>query len=147
MSHIHISMEHNTSKKPKRYETWQAASAVAILLGIEKYGEYGEKYKNDPEKRMPSNPSVVYSDFPGWIVFLGNQKVHRGGRRGNFYSTWQEAVSAASSLRIETGEDYVRLYHADIRLHSNPYICYSDFPGFPISKALKAVKKKKKQAA
>jgi superfamily II DNA or RNA helicase len=105
------------------YPTWQEASKAAIGLGCKTLRKYWEAYKED--SRLPSMPHVYYSDFPGWIVFLG-------GEKKEFYPTWQEASKAAIALNIKSGPDYRKRYSIDASLHSNPHVYYSDFPGWVI---------------
>lgn len=53
-----------------RYQTWQEASESAIKLGILTKREYFTRCKEDP--KLPKSAPSVYSDFPGWPIFLGN---------------------------------------------------------------------------
>lgn len=99
------------------YPTWQEASQAAIGLGFSGQCAYRAGYKSD--KRLPSSPSVIYPDFPGWRIFLNN----------SFYKTWQEASRAAINLGIVSFRGYLRLYFKDPMLPSSPYKAYPDFPG------------------
>ena len=49
-----------------------------------------------------------------------------------FYPTWQEASKAAISLRLISSSDYVKKYHQDVRLCSNPNHFYQDFPDWDV---------------
>lgn len=89
------------------------------------------------DRKLHSYPSAYYNDFPGWLIFLGNVGKHRSGTIGDFYPTWQEAVIAAITLRIENGEEYRKKFYLDPRLYSCIYSRYPDFPGFPLSKISK----------
>lgn len=51
------------------YSTWEKASKAAQKLGFKGKNEYIARYKVDD--KLPSNPDTFYSDFPGWIEFLG----------------------------------------------------------------------------
>ena len=105
------------------YPTWQEASRAAIALGCSNQRSYWENYKQDP--KLISNPHVYYSDFPGYVIFLG-------GENKEFYPTWEEASKAAIGLNIKSGPDYKKRYSNDVSLHSNPNVYYSDFPGWAI---------------
>jgi superfamily II DNA or RNA helicase len=105
------------------YPTWEEASKVAISLGMKEALDYRKGYRKD--SRLPSNPNHVYSDFPGWIIFLG-------GRVKNFYSTWQEASRSAIALGTKSQRDYQRSCKINLRLPTNPFFKYSDFPGWYI---------------
>ena len=54
------------------HSKWQEASAVAIGVGISCSREYKLRHKEDP--KLPSNPDLFYSDFPGWKKFLGKEE-------------------------------------------------------------------------
>ncbi len=49
-----------------------------------------------------------------------------------FYSTWQEAASAAIELGITNSSEYKKEYSKDLRLPSSPNSVYSNFPGFTL---------------
>lgn len=72
---------------------------------------------------MPYNPDKTYSNFPGWIIFLGRKEQ-------NFYSTWQDASKAAIKLGFKNIKEYTQNYKKDLRLPCSPYQVYPDFPGF-----------------
>lgn len=49
----------------------------------------------------------------------------------NFYPSWQEASSAATSLGISSSTNYIKVARGlDVRLPSNPNLYYKDFPGW-----------------
>lgn len=106
------------------YPTWQEASAAAInckLLSIKEY----QKNASNCDPRLPSTPNFYYEDFPGWRVFLdiGDK----------YYRTWEEASAVAVSLGISSSKDYINNAQGfNVKLPSNPRICYSDFPGWKI---------------
>jgi hypothetical protein len=102
------------------YSTWEESRESALKLGLTSYSQYIRKkgYLRDP--RLPSNPQVVYPDFPGWAIFLAREA----------YPTWQEASIASSRLGITSFASYGRLYKRDRRLRSNPHEVYPDFPGY-----------------
>lgn len=102
------------------YPTWQEASKAAIALGIRNKHEYENQMFYKKDSRLPSSPQQVYADFPGWIVFLGNQPK-------NFYPTWQEASGAAIALGIKTQVEYRKRYKEDPRLPASPEQVYADF--------------------
>ncbi len=105
------------------YPTWQEASRAAIKLRIKTSKDYQKKYRKD--SKLPADPSRVYSDFPGYRVFLGGQKK-------DFYKTWQRASKAAVSLGIKTSTEYVKEHVIDPKLPSNPNHVYPDFPGYRV---------------
>lgn len=102
------------------YSTWQEASDSVSDLGINKQKEYYKKYSQD--RRLPSQPSNYYKDFPGWKKFL----------KKDFYPTWQEASIIVQKLGIRNREDYLIKYdRLDKRLPSNPQVIYKGkFPGW-----------------
>lgn len=103
------------------YSKWQEASSAAINYNLHSAKEYLKNAKNcDP--RLPSNPNVYYKNFPGWEEFLATDK---------YYRTWEEASAIAVSLGISSSKDYIgRAQGLDVKLHSNPIVYYSDFPGW-----------------
>ncbi|MCX6756046.1 MAG: DEAD/DEAH box helicase family protein [Candidatus Nomurabacteria bacterium] len=102
------------------YANWKEASNAAINLGITKQEEYRAYYKQDI--RLPSAPEQVYSDFPGYKVFLG-------GVSKDYYLTWQEASIASIKLGIKTQDQYHKDYMNDPRLPSQINTFYPNFPG------------------
>lgn len=109
----------------KFYPTWQEASTAVRGLGIISSVDYmiRKRYREDP--RLPSNPDVVYSNFPGWPMFLR-------GETKEFYETWQEAAEAVQRLGITSRKEYHQRRKEDKHLPSNLYQVYPDFPGFRI---------------
>lgn len=105
------------------YETWQEASKSAISLGATSKPDYSKKYKGD--QRLPAAPDKIYSDFPGWPVFLGKSEWSK-----DHYQTWQEASVAALKLGIKVKGDYRKKYKQDKRLPSSPPSFYHDWPGW-----------------
>jgi hypothetical protein len=63
------------NEKKDTYQTIQAASTVAISLGLRSLTEYKKGYKQDA--RLPVNPNEAYkddwADFGRWYGFLGNE--------------------------------------------------------------------------
>jgi superfamily II DNA or RNA helicase len=106
------------------YPTWREAAAAALALGIEDKAQYQKGYKADP--RLPSTPGSVYSNFPGYPVFLGKEA------RVGFYPTWQKASRAARSLGFGSRLQYQKGYKTDLRLPSAPDSVYSGFPGWRV---------------
>ena len=51
------------------YETWQEASFAVKKMKMSNRIDYENRYKKD--KKLPSAPYDIYSDFPGWDKFLG----------------------------------------------------------------------------
>ncbi|MCX6753344.1 MAG: DEAD/DEAH box helicase [Candidatus Nomurabacteria bacterium] len=105
------------------YETWQEASSVIMLASIRSQEEYKKCYRRI-SLQLHSNPQMIYTDFPGWKVFLGTK-----------YQTWQDASVACKKLGILSSSDYerirnFRLEKRDSKLPKNPEIFYSDFPGW-----------------
>jgi hypothetical protein len=109
-------------KREIPYVTWQESGAAAQILGIISSMDYKKNYKLDP--KLPSKPKGIYSDFPGWIVFLGKKTDAKP------YSTWQESGAAAQILGIISSTDYKKNYKLDPKLPSDPKGIYSDFPGW-----------------
>jgi superfamily II DNA or RNA helicase len=103
------------------YPTWQEASEAAVKLGIPSVMEYFRSYRKDT--KLPSRPNQMYSNFPGWKVFLGGSKK---------YPTWETACDAAAFLQIKNQRDYSEKYSNDPRLPSSPRTKYKDFPGWEI---------------
>ena len=102
------------------YPTWQEASVATQNLGIKSSTEYKIRYKED--EKLPSATHIVYSDFPGWTVFLG------GALR---YETCAEASAAAQKLGTKSLREYKTRYKEDGKLPSDPGRVYPDFPGYP----------------
>lgn len=99
---------------PIFYKTLTEASTAAKRLGATSARNYIKLYKKDP--RLPSNPSAYYkNNWKDWETFLGvkNNK-HR------FYKTISEASIATRKLGITTARAYVKHYHQDDKLPSNP---------------------------
>ncbi len=110
------------------YPTWQEAAQAVRSLGIQSTSGYKANRYQDP--RLPSDPRIIYKDFPGAsIFFLGEEKGHSRRNCNNIYPTWQEAGKAAVILGIRSWTSYSDLYHHDPRLPSNPRSAYIDFPG------------------
>lgn len=105
------------------FETWQEASKVVMEGGIKSWEEYRRCYRTI-SLRLHSNPQMIYPDFPGWKIFLGNK-----------YQTWQEAGIASLNLGAKSAIDYervrnFRLKSRDGKLPKNPETFYADFPGW-----------------
>lgn len=109
------------------YPTWQEAGEAARALGIVRVGDYVKSYTKDP--RLPGTPRNVYTDFPGWPIFLGRVLKREGAGR---YRTWQEASKAAQRIKIVSQKDYSQRYKADPKLPSTPSKTFKDFPGWSI---------------
>lgn len=107
-------------KRNDKYVTWQEASEVAIKLGIKDYNDYVKNCNKDP--KLPAQLHEYYSDFPGFLVFLGKPK------KIEKYLTWQEASEVAKKMNIKNYEEYKKNYKKDPKLPSNPFL-YKDFPG------------------
>lgn len=103
------------------YPTWQEASGAARALEIKSATQYKVKYKED--LRLPSNPNVVYPDFPGYDIFLRGVKHEK-------YPTWLQAAKAVKRLGITSQDEYRKMYKKDPRLPSAPEQAYADFPGY-----------------
>lgn len=116
------SMFYRGEAKKVFYPTWEQASRAARRLGIETFIEYKTAHRKDPA--LPSNPNVIYPDFPGYPTFLRKEPPIR-----DRYKTWQEASKAARRLGIKSVKDYYRLRKRDPRLPGNPQP-YPDFPGW-----------------
>lgn len=101
------------------YPTWQEASRVAVVLGIQSLKEYFKRHKED--SRLPGEPHKHYKDYPGINIFLPSK-----------YLTWQEASESAMSLGIKNKREYEKSYKEDPKLPSSPDHFYPDFPGFTV---------------
>jgi len=108
------------------YPTWEEAAEAVRRLGIGKHREYFKRYKEDP--RLHAAPDVFYRD-----VWREKGKWHGffGGKKKEYYLTWQEASLAVIKLGIDEHQDYTQRYQEDPSLPSNPHTFYSDFPGYP----------------
>ena len=51
------------------YPTWQEASSAVKKMKIRSRIDYENRYKKD--KKLPSAPYDIYTDFPGWDKFIG----------------------------------------------------------------------------
>ena len=98
------------------YPTWQEANVEIKKLGIKDRDDYLIRYKK-LDKRLHSNPSVFYKDFPGWKKYIGNE----------FYATWTESLQSAINMGITNWKQYSEMYDLDPRLRSRPQDHYSDF--------------------
>ena len=107
------------------YKNWMAASKAAQKLRLKTKNEYQQRYKSD--SKLPAAPNALYSEFPGWPVFLGRQL-----RCEDPYPTWQQAGKAARRLGVKNNKDYQCLYKQDPRLPCHLYQAYPDFPGFVV---------------
>lgn len=107
-------------KRRIKYKTWQECTeAVKELTPLPTTAsEYSVVYKKNP--RLPSNPNIIYSDFPGWSIFLGRIEEH--DKKNNKYGTWQEAALAIKKLNpVPTSvSEYRKLKNQDSRLPYRP---------------------------
>jgi superfamily II DNA or RNA helicase len=103
------------------YETWEEASEAAKKLKPGSKYAYYDCYRKDP--RLPRNPDIHYSNFPGWRIFLNADAVE-------YYKTCAEASVAAIRLGIRTKESYPDRRRNDPRLPGWPPTHYSNFPGW-----------------
>ncbi len=104
------------------YATFAEASNAAKALGFRTKDEYKEGYRQDP--KLPSNPNLLYPDFPGYADFLEFDK--------GYYKTWQEASESVQKLKITGSVNYKKKYRKDSKLVRFPEIYYKDFPGWRI---------------
>ena len=106
------------------FATWQEAQMVCQTAGLTRCVDYKELYAQI-DKRLPSNPNLIYADWPGWPIFLGRKKYQ------NFYATWQEASAACRKAGIGNSVTYEHCYkEIDNKLPSNPAAIYDDWPGW-----------------
>ncbi|HLD26241.1 MAG TPA: integrase repeat-containing protein [Candidatus Andersenbacteria bacterium] len=106
------------------YSTWQEASVVAKVAAIATSSEYFSRCKK-VDLRLPYSPGTYYPDFPGWYVFLGNDKPVE------HFATWQEASAVVVAAGVTGAKEYYeRHQEIDARLPSNPDRSYGDFPGW-----------------
>ncbi len=121
------------------YETWQEASDAAKKIDIFNSTEYFilKRFREDP--KLPSNPSVVYKNFPGWAIFLGNEIPPDGwisaseiSRINNLYISFEVIKGFIDKFRIKNPEWFKRYssvkgrkieyYHPElIKLISNEF--------------------------
>ncbi|MEN8252171.1 MAG: integrase repeat-containing protein [Patescibacteria group bacterium] len=112
-------------EKKDFYKTWQEAGVVVAKSGIKTLNEYCQRYK-EVDPRLPSNPRATYNDFPGWSVFIGED-------RKMFFETWQEASAVAIDAGISTIKEYMARYKkVSPRLPCWPNKMYGNFPGWDI---------------
>lgn len=104
------------------YPTWQEASEVAVSLGICSAEQYKNPEFRQRDPRLPGKPERLYSDFPGWTVFLKREK-------REFYPNWQAAAEAAKKLEIKSFEEYRVRYKEDALLPLGLRRVYGDYPG------------------
>jgi len=113
-------------EKREFYLTWQEASKAAIALGIKSGRDYGDRKKYKADSKLPALPEVYYSDFPGYLKFLGKE----------LYKSWQECSVAVIALGVKSSDDYglnlKRYREADPGLPNRPSRYYKDFPGWSI---------------
>ncbi len=118
----------NTISNPRAKETYQSyeeARDAARALGITSKPEYDEKYHLDP--RLPGSPEYKYRGvFKSWPDFLGTKNISPKHRRGEFYSSYEEASAAAQALGINSSKEYRKLYKQDPKLASNPKEIYGE---------------------
>ncbi len=114
----------NSGRRRDVYATWQEASAATISLGIKLYKDYWKKYHADP--KLPSHPSNIYADFPGWGTFFGTGTFHRPRRTIRMYDSWNEAALATRSLGILTKPQYHLRYKEDPKLPRHPESKYKE---------------------
>lgn len=115
-------------------KTWQEASAIVMSANIRSEEEYKKRYKS-LSLQLHSHPRELYSDFPGWKIFLGTK-----------YQTWQEASTACIKLEVKNSKDYKRVQNfrggsRDNKLPIDPEDFYSDFPGWKTFLGFKSVPK------
>jgi hypothetical protein len=110
------------------YTTCQEASEIVQKLGIKNKVEYKKRYKEN--NRLHSVPWNFYRDWPvgGCDVFFGKKP---WGWLG-YYSTWREAGDVAQKRGLHVKSVYREGYKLDDRLHSSPWIFYSDYPGWDV---------------
>lgn len=99
------------------YDTYEEFKEATRALGIKSSTEYKKKYKMD--SRLPSHPSYVYPMFNSWYDALNK-------RGGEFYSTYEEASTAARKLNIKNKTEYYERYKEDAKLHCAPEEKYKD---------------------
>lgn len=86
--------------KPKKFRTWQQASATLKGRKLRSKSAYRYAYKRiDP--RLPRHPNRLYGDFPGWAMFLQHPQKR-------FYATYSKAEQAARKLGIKSSTEYLR---------------------------------------
>lgn len=119
-----------TGKKKEFYPTWKAAAKVALALGITTRAEYTRRYKEDD--RLPRDPGMFYSAFPGWWEFFGT-------KRKTFYPTWKEAGAATIKLKVASSIEYKKKRFKDQKLPGIPDTYYPDFPGWRVFLGKKAI--------
>jgi hypothetical protein len=99
----------------KKFLSYAEASRLVQEIGVTNRSGYNALARTD--RRLPSNPSVSYTEWTDWYTFLGKE-------RKSIYPTIEEAKAAAQALGFITGKEYRAGYHEDPRLPSTPYQAY-----------------------
>lgn len=108
-----------TERSTPVYESYEAASAAAVSLGIQYGSEYFNRHHEDP--RLPLHPKTKYKkQWKGWTEFLYPGKTKKP------YETFEEARAAARSMKCNSREDYRHLQKNDWRLRIDPPSYYPD---------------------
>jgi hypothetical protein len=82
-------------------------------MGIKGKTTYEKRRKED--LGLPSDPSVYYAD-KGWVSWPD----FFGGKRSEYYPTYEEAQRAVKKLRIKSYAEYRQRYKEDPKLPSHP---------------------------
>lgn len=99
----------------------EAMEAVKPLVIKDQY-EYQRRYKEHPG--LPSNPQAMYSDWPGWSVYLGKSSVKEVRHKPLDLAASQRLVR---ELGLTTRQMYKRVAYSDPRLKYAP----ERLPGWP----------------
>ncbi|MEI6379001.1 MAG: integrase repeat-containing protein [Candidatus Falkowbacteria bacterium] len=141
------------------YPTWQEAAEVCRKANI-KNGLHYYEVSRELDARLPSRLDNVYSDWPGWKVFLQSDgkralrsKVHLRAKHvafqlpdidepnpdecvlsvGKFYETWQQASLVCMRAGIQSQRQYfMQRRQLDCRLPGRPESRYVGWPGWKI---------------
>lgn len=85
---------------PKKFRTWQQASAALKGKALRSRSAYKYAYKKI-SPRLPRHPDRFYQDFPGWGIFLQHPQK-------KFYTTYRKAARAARKLGIKSSVEYLK---------------------------------------
>ena len=114
---------------PRKYMNLEELKEFLIEKNIQKSKQYVEarkKYHTYNGKRLPTNPSVFYENWPSWGEALGN-KIE--------YVSLEEIREMAEEEGIQTGVQYHERRRKNPnfngkRLPANPYVFYKNWPGW-----------------
>ncbi|GLO09881.1 hypothetical protein PPUJ20005_38500 [Pseudomonas putida] len=99
--------------KKNLYKTYAEARTAARALKFVSSTDYIKRYKQDP--RLPSNPTIQYSDFVSFSDYLGNAE-----RFESNHHSYEEACEIVRRAGIKLKREYTEFQAGDSRLPFNP---------------------------